>query len=212
MRSRPHFAGPFGAHAPAARAGSGFTSHSIARAAVIVLTLTLCSMSGVAIKAQDSSKPLRPSEAVRTQVYVSLDPVPQGRKFEIAAVAQVAQGYHVQANKVLEDYLIPLTVTADLPAGFRLLDTSYPKAILKKFPFTPKPMAVYEGRFTVRMTLEAGAGAPAGPLKIPMMLRFQACNDELCLPPARLPLSAEFTVAPAGSAAKSVHPEIFGKR
>ncbi|HUJ41399.1 MAG TPA: protein-disulfide reductase DsbD domain-containing protein [Candidatus Acidoferrales bacterium] len=161
---------------------------------------------------QDTSRPLKAADAVRTQVYVSLAPVPQGRKFEIAAVAQVAPGYHVQANKVLEEYLIPLTVTPELPPGFRLLDTTYPKAQLKKFPFAAKPMAVYEGRFLVRMKLAAEAGAPAGPVKIPMTLRFQACNDELCLPPARLPLTAEFTVAPAGSPAKSTHPEIFGKQ
>jgi hypothetical protein len=159
--------------------------------------------------AQDSSRPLKPSEAVRTQVYVSLEPVPQGRRFEIAAVAQVADGYHVQANKVLEDYLIPLTLTAELPAGFRLLGTSYPKAQLKKFPFAARPMAVYEGRFTVRMALEAEPGAPTGAVKIPMTLRFQACNDQLCLPPAKQPLTAEFEVAAAGVSVRAVHPEIF---
>lgn len=165
-----------------------------------------------AAAAQDSSKPLKAADAVRTQVYVSLEPVPQGRTFEIAAVAQVAPGYHIQANKVLEEYLIPLTVTADLPAGFRLLDTTYPKAELKKFPFADKPMAVYEGRFVVRIKLQADAGAPAGPAKIPMTLSFQACNQELCLPPAHLPLAAEFTVAAAGSPAKRVHADIFGPR
>jgi hypothetical protein len=163
-------------------------------------------------RAQDSSHALRASEAVKPQVFVSLEPVPQGRKFEIAVVAQVADGYHVQANKVLEDYLIPLTVTADLPAGFKLLNTSYPKAQVTKFPFAAKPMAVYQGRFQVRLTVEADATTPAGAAKIPMTLRFQACNDQLCLPPAKLPISAEFTVAPAGAPAKTVHPEIFSAK
>lgn len=176
-----------------------------------IVAVALCLFAAAPGGAQDASKPLKPADAMRTQVYVSLEPVPQGRRFEIAAVAQVAEGYHVQANKVLEDYLIPLTVTAELPAGFRLLNTAYPKAQLKKFPFAAEPMAVYEGRFTVRMMLEAEAGAPTGTVKIPLTLRFQACNDQLCLPPARLPLSAEFEVAVAGAAAKAVHPEIFRK-
>jgi len=201
-----------------ADAGSGFTSHQsrvtshrVAGLAVAA-ALALCSVAAALAATQDSSRPLKAADAVRTEVYVSLAPVPQGRTFEIAAVAQVAPGYHVQANKVLEDYLIPLTVTPELPAGFRLLDTTYPKAQLKKFPFAVKPMAVYEGRFIVRMKLAADAGAPAGPVKIPMTLRFQACNSELCLPPARLPLTAEFEVAAAGTRAKSAHPEIFGKQ
>ena len=191
--------------------GAGITSHRIRRAPIFAVAL-LCFCAAVAVlpaRAQDSSKPLRASEAVRTQVYVSLEPVPQGRRFEIAVAAQVAPGYHVQANKVLEDYLIPLTVTVDLPAGFKLLNTSYPKALLKKFPFAEQPMAVYEGRFLVRMTLQAESAAAVGPVKLPMTLRFQACNDQLCLPPARLPLSAEFTVAPAGTAAKKTHRDIF---
>ncbi len=162
--------------------------------------------------AQDASRPLKASDAVRTRVYVSLDPVPRGRQFEVAAVAQVAPGYHVQANKVLADYLIPLTLTPELPTGFRVVSTEYPKAQIKKFPFAAQPMAVYEGRIVVRMTLESTAGAPTGPVKIPMTLHFQACNDQLCLPPAKLPLAAEFEVAGEGAAAKSIHPEIFGKQ
>ncbi|HKM91297.1 MAG TPA: protein-disulfide reductase DsbD domain-containing protein [Candidatus Acidoferrales bacterium] len=162
--------------------------------------------------AQDGSRPLKASDAVRTRVYVSLEPVPRGRQFEVAAVAQVAPGYHVQANKVLEDYLIPLTLTPELPAGFRVVSAEYPKAQVKKFPFAAQPMAVYEGRIVVRMTLEVAASAPTGPVKIPMTLRFQACNDQLCLPPAKLPLAAEFEVAGEGAAAKPVHPEIFRKQ
>ena len=162
--------------------------------------------------AQDGSRPLKASDAVRTQVYVSLKPVPRGRQFELAAVAQVAPGYHVQANQVLADYLIPLTLTPELPAGFRVVGTEYPKAQVKKFPFAAQPMAVYEGRIVVRMTLEAAASAPTGPVRIPMTLRFQACNDQLCLPPAKLPLAAEFELAGEGAAAKSIHPEIFRKQ
>jgi len=175
---------------------------------VAMIALVACA---VGVAAQDSSKPLKPSDAVKTEVFVSLDPVPRGRQFEVAAVAQVAPGYHVQANKVLQDYLIPLTLTPDLPPGFTVVDTEYPKAQMVKFPFAKQSMAVYEGRFVVRMKIEAASTAATGAVKIPITLRFQACNDQLCLPPTKLPLEAELQVAAAGSPTKSVHPEIFGK-
>ena len=181
-------------------------------AALAAIFLLFTALSSTPAGAQDDSRPLKASEAVHTQVYVSLDPVPRGRQFEIALVADVAERYHVQANKVLADYLIPLTLTPELPAGFRVVGTEYPKAQVKKFPFATQPMAVYEGRVVVRMTLEAAAGAPTGAVKIPMTLRFQACNDQLCLPPAKLPITAEFEVGAAGAAAKSIHPEIFHKQ
>jgi len=185
---------------------------AVRRGGLLVVVLVLAAAAGVPARAQDGSRPLKASDAVKPQVFLSIEPVPQGRRFEIAVVAQVADGYHVQANKVLEDYLIPLTVTADLPAGFKLVSASYPKAQKKKFPFAAQPMAVYEGRFLVRLSIEAGAGVPTGATTIPMTLRFQACNDQLCLPPAKLPISAEFTVAPAGSPAKNIHTDIFALR
>jgi Disulphide bond corrector protein DsbC len=83
---------------------------------------------------------------------------------------------------------------------------------MKKFPFGAKPMAVYEGKLVVRLTLEAATDAALGPVKIPLVLRYQACNDQLCLPPVKIPLSAELTVAAAGTPAKNVHPEIFAIR
>ncbi len=187
------------------------TGHRMAWAALFGVLGALAAAPIVPARGQDSSHPLRAADAVKPQVFLSLEPVPQGRRFEVGVVAQVAQGYHVQANKVLEDYLIPLTVTADLPAGFKLVNTEYPKATVKKFPFAKEPMAVYEGRFIVRMELEAGAGAATGATSIPMTLRFQACNNQLCLPPAKLPVAAEFTVAPAGAPARALHPEIFHK-
>jgi len=182
------------------------------RVATIVSALCLLAAAVAPGRAQEGSRPLKAADAVKPQVFVSLEPVPQGRRFEIAVVAQVAEGYHVQANKVLEEYLIPLTVTADLPAGIKVLNTTYPKAQVKKFPFAAQPMAVYEGRFVVRLSVEAGAGVPTGAATIPMSLRFQACNDQLCLPPAKLPIAAEFTVAPAGAPAKSIHADIFAPR
>ena len=177
--------------------------------ALLSFLLVLAGAAFAPPRGQDSSRPLKAADAVKPQVFLSLEPVPQGRRFEVAVVAQVAPGYHVQANKVLEEYLIPLTVTADLPAGFKLVNTAYPKAMVKKFPFAKEPMAVYEGRFIVKLEMEAGAGTATGATSIPMTLKFQACNDQLCLPPAKLPISAEFTVAPSGSPAKNIHADIF---
>ena len=198
--------------------GRGFTQmgtmRTKTRARRVLAACVFCLLAGEGriASAQDSSRPLKAADAVKTQVYVSLEPVPQGRKFEVAVVAQVAEGYHVQANKVLEAYLIPLTVTAELPAGFKLVNAVYPKAVVKKFPFATQPMAVYEGRFLVRLVLEAEVEAPTGNVKVPMTLRFQACNDQLCLPPAKLPMTAELIVAQAGATAKHIHPEIFEVR
>ena len=172
----------------------------------------LPAMQALPARSQGGTRLMKPADVVHSQVYVSLEPVPRGRRFEVAVAGEVAAGYHVQANKVLEDYLIPLTLTAELPAGITLANSRYPRAIMKKFPFAEKPMAVYEGKFTVRLAFDAAADAPVGPQKIPMTLRYQACNDQVCLPPVKVPVTVELTVAPTGTPAKNAHAEIFANR
>ena len=158
--------------------------------------------------AQSGSLP-RADKVVTPRAYVSLAPVPRGRTFELAVVGEILQGFHVNSNPASQDYLIPTGLTADLPAGFRILSTTYPPGVLRKFQFSPVELSVYEGKFTIRLRLATAADAPLGAQKIPLVLRYQACNDEACLPPVKLPLTAELEVAPAGAKALPANPFVF---
>lgn len=154
----------------------------------------------------------RADTVVKPAVYLSLEPVPRWRTFELAVVAQIQEGFHVNANKVLEDYLIPTTLTPELPAGIKLLETRYPDGQQMKFEFSEQPLNVYEGTFTMRLKLEAAKDAPLGALKVPILLRYQACNDVACLPPVKKPLQAEVMIAPAGAKAVPVNQKIFSAK
>jgi thioredoxin:protein disulfide reductase len=174
-----------------------------------LLALLLTSMAATAV-AQDTSAPKSASEVVNAHTYVSLDPVPRGKEFEAAVVVQIADGYHMNSHKPLDTYLIPTTLTPQLPAGIHLLDTIYPPGRLKKFPFSPdKPLDVYSGSVTLRMKLVAQDSAAIGAAIIPITLRYQACNNSACLPPVKVPVNAELKVAVAGTTAKAVHSDIF---
>jgi len=152
---------------------------------------------------------LRADKVVKPAVYLSLEPVPRGRMFEIAVVGEIAKGYHVNANKVLEDYLIPTTLTAQLPAGWKEMGTKYPDGKEMKFEFSEKALNVYEGTFVTRLKLTAPADAPLGAVKLPLTLRYQACNDTVCLPPVKLALEAEVIIAVANAKAVPVNQKIF---
>ena len=144
--------------------------------------------------------------------YVSLQPVPRGRLFEIAVVAKITPGYHVNAHQPAEDYLIPTRITAELPAGVRLVETTYPRGIMRKFQFSETALRVYENSFTVRMKLRASATAPMGPQKIPLTIQYQACTQEMCLQPAKVAATAEIDVAAEDTPALSANPAIFSPR
>lgn len=147
---------------------------------------------------------------VKARSFVSLEPVPRGKEFQVALVAEIKSGYHVNSHKPSDEYLIATTVTPQLPAGFQVLDTIYPTGRQEKFSFSPgKPLDVYTGSVTFKLRVVAQADAPIGTVNIPAVLRYQACNDTTCLPPVKIPVDVRVEVAAAGSAARAMHPEIF---
>ncbi len=120
-------------------------------------------------------------------------------------------GFHVNSNKPTEGYLIPTQLLPDLPAGYKVLATTYPPGTLTKFEFSEKKLSVYEGKFTLRMKIQAPAGAPLGMTKLPLTLRYQACNDSACLPPVKIPIPLEIEIAAASATARPAYLDIFKK-
>jgi hypothetical protein len=147
---------------------------------------------------------------VKPQAYVSLDPIPRGKDFEAAVVVDIARGFHMNSHKPTDEYLIPTTITPQLPAGIKLVDTVYPNGQLKKFAFSPnKPLDVYTGSVTLKLKLVAQANAALGPATFPVILRYQACNDAACLPPVKVPVNVQLEITGAGTKTRQVHPEVF---
>ncbi|HKN61725.1 MAG TPA: protein-disulfide reductase DsbD domain-containing protein [Candidatus Acidoferrales bacterium] len=170
------------------------------------------SLLGSQSHASPQSAMVSAASIVKPHVYVSLQPVPRGKEFQVAIVAEIARGYHVNSHKPTDAYLIPTTVTPQLPAGFQLLDTIYPDGKLETFAFSPdKPLDVYSASVTLRLRLAAQADAALGPVTIPLTLRYQACSESTCLPPVKVPVNVKLDVADANATARPLHPEIFMK-
>jgi len=157
---------------------------------------------------QDNAYPPAAS-VLQPQAYVSLQPVPRGRSFEIAVVAKISPGFHINAHVPSEDYLIPTKVMADLSPGVFLVETTYPRGVMRAFRFSKTPLRVYEGSFTVRMKLRANGSAPIGPQKIGLTVGYQACNQDACLPPTKLSVAADLEIAAVDTPAHPVHTDIF---
>ena len=129
-------------------------------------------------------------------------------------MVKINTGYHMNSHKPSDSYLIPTTLTPQLPDGFTLVgEPSYPLGKNEKFPFSPdKPLNVYTGSVTFRMKLTAEDKAVLGKTSIPVTLRFQACNLSACLPPVKIPLTLDLQVVAAGKPGKAVNPEIFSAK
>lgn len=170
-------------------------------------SLVVLALAGMAL-AQDKPYPAAAS-VLQPQAYVSLQPVPRGHSFEIAVVAKISPGFHINAHEPSEDYLIPTKITADLPLGVALVETTYPRGVMRTFRFSKTPLRVYEGSFTVKMKLRAEAGAPLGQKKIGLTVGYQACNQDACLPPTKIPTTAELEIAAVDAPAHPANANIF---
>jgi DsbC/DsbD-like thiol-disulfide interchange protein len=149
------------------------------------------------------------NDVLQPQAYVSLQPVPRDHAFEIAVVGKITPGFHVNAHQPSEDYLIPTKITADLPPGILVVETTYPRGVMRGFSFTKEQLRVYEGSFTVRMKLRAQSSARIGKQKIALTINYQACNQDSCLPPTKVSTAVELEVADSDTPAHPVNANIF---
>jgi thiol:disulfide interchange protein DsbD len=154
--------------------------------------------------------PYPPAASVlQPQAYVSIQPVPRSHAFEIAVVAKISPGFHINAHEPSEDYLIPTKIMVDLPPGIALVETTYPRGVMRAFRFSKTPLRVYEGSFTVMMKLRTASAAPLGPKKIGLTIGYQACNQDACLPPTKIPAIAELEIAEADTPTRPLNPSVF---
>ena len=119
--------------------------------------------------------------------------VPRGGEVTQPLKLQLKPGYHVNSNTPNEDFLIPIRLTWD-PALVEVVSVQYPKPLSEKAEFSDKPLSVYTGNFEIVTKFRRAAKASPGPGFLNGKLRYQACNDKMCLPPKTLEVKVPLLV------------------
>lgn len=148
----------------------------------VFLTLALAAPAGAQI-----DSPPKAVQSVRAEL------VRAGGGAELVLTVRLAEGFHVQANPASERFLIPVVVAFERKDLAHLTTVKYPEAHEKMFGFSPKALRVYEGEFTIRVSFKSVPSRDGG--KLSGVLRYQACTDDACLPPAQ----ESFTVSIDGA-------------
>ncbi len=115
--------------------------------------------------------------------------------------AEIAKTWHINSVKPLDEFVIPTTLTLD---GADLVRADFPPHELKDFTFSDgKKLAVYEGTIAIPFEAKLKSGTSA----IHATLRYQSCNDSVCLPPKTVSADiATNVVAPPPVASKNFTP------
>lgn len=148
-----------------------------AAAALASLLLAVCA---------GAQLPPKPETVVKVYATPARLDLQRGATTTVVVLATIQKGFHINSNKPTEDYLIPTRVELPADAPVVLAGADFPPGELKSFGFAPdEKLSVYEGTLKVSVKLKAKPDAPAGQHTVNLAFHYQACNDQLCLRPAK---------------------------
>ena len=106
--------------------------------------------------------------------------VPAGKTSPVTLHFRVAQGLHINSHTPSDDFLIPTTFSIPDGMGVRLDAATYPPGTIISLAFDPKTkLSVNTGEFDIQARIVATPGNRL----VQGRLRYQACDQNQCLPP-----------------------------
>jgi thiol:disulfide interchange protein len=115
-----------------------------------------------------------------------------GDTARVALKVSLPEGLHTQSNKPRDPLLIPTELTIDAPSGVTVTEVVFPPSTDLKQAGQDQPLAVFEQTFGIGVQLAIAASAPPGKIVVPLHLRYQACDANLCYAPSTA--DAEWTL------------------
>ena len=105
------------------------------------------------------------------------------RDDEIVVSVNLADGWHINSQAPLQDYLIPTKMTN--AGGRELSGIEFPDAQIKSLGFQRAELSLFENQFELKAPWPGHEDSRSALVN----LQLQACNDEICLAPETLPLT-----------------------
>jgi len=133
------------------------------------------------------------------QEYVSVTVSPLKKEFlaseniKINVKASIKEGFHINANKVADEDLIPTAINFE-SSDFKLTKVSWPGAKQYKFSFSETEIDVFEGSVNIGLTLKAKKDIKPGKYEVSGSVYYQACNDKACFAPRDAGFTVSFSV------------------
>jgi hypothetical protein len=97
---------------------------------------------------------------------------------------QIAEGFHVNAHDPRAEGLVGIEIVG---VGETRVDAQYPTGELLEVAFADTAVLVHEGTLAIPVTVRT-----ADPASARLVIRWQACNDRICLAPVEEVLPVVF--------------------
>jgi hypothetical protein len=108
---------------------------------------------------------------------------PAGKTASVALHFRVEPGMHINSHTPKDEFLIPTVFSVPEGSGVKLEGVTYPEGSWTTLPMAPKEkLSVYTGEFVLLAKLVAQPGDHL----VKATLRYQACDNNACMPPRTL--------------------------
>jgi thiol:disulfide interchange protein len=140
-----------------------------------------------------------PQDPVQWKLTFDSRSAPPGSKILGHLTAKIEPGWHLYSLTTPRPPIATTAGLADNPAvaGFKVYQ---PKAIVKLDPSFNVNTETFGEEVTFLYEIELKKDAPAGPVELTAQVRYQCCNDTMCLPPKRKTAVASINIDPAAKA------------
>lgn len=115
-----------------------------------------------------------------------------GESSVIKIKIEIKKGYHIQANKVNDEYLVPTILAISDYKTIKPGIPQYPRSKKIQLEDTDISLDVYDGVFEIKIPVTVAKEIPKGKHTIKGTLQYQACDNKTCLFPKTIAFS--FTI------------------
>ena len=171
------------------------------RASLLFAAVLFCTYAGAQLSLS--------TPELSVQAVSETDSAIPGQPLRILLDCTLPEGWHVNANKPLEEFLIPTEVSIIPSPSFKSVQIVYPPAKNIKLSFADTEMAVYDAEFRIGLVVTWADGVAPGNYPLSVSVRYQACNNTSCMSPKTQTIDIPLRVAEAGKTGTPQRPEWF---
>ena len=182
------------------RGPAGATVWSAGVLAIAVLAIAIAARLAWPQAANAQEDLPKPSEVVKIHTLKLGGALKPGATSQLEVAAEILPGWHINSNHPNSADFIRTTLSVTPPAAVKAGTVAYPPAdeIAPAFSGGEK-LSVFTGTLKFMVPLSAAANfKPDSGAEVAVTLEYQPCNDNICMPPAKVTANASLgSIQPA---------------
>ena len=164
----------------------------------------------ISVTAACSADAQTPPGPAQITPLVESDAVRAGSPARLALQVQLPEGLHANSNRPRDATLIAMTLdTSGAPNGVTVREIVWPPSSDLVQQGAAQPLAVFERTFVIGVGVDVEASAASGELTLPVLLRYQACDDKVCYFPQRVQTAFMLRIVPSDARVTPAHEDLF---